>query len=298
MIKPLLSLSIIPQLLCIIWLACAILPGIPWYLQFYIIPPVSISFIIFLTILRINEARKNIIDEFCLLIENHTNDITWLNNELYELSKKYNSTVFCKIHKAKYEILKTYLKTHQVTKKETSSPAQSEPGLPRMEQPMQKASVSLKDHVNLYNKELYDKVWQFLDGYITTTLTPFYTENDIDTIKHSTFEFFINDRRSIPVINCVKIPEYLSMQDIAHFFHNLSELMSYYKKIKQIDYFKYLTCFMDLKNYDSQSLYGNSTRTSGSSIILLHRIADSNNPISDFVKQIKKEMPYNQRIIS
>jgi hypothetical protein len=222
--------------------------------------------------------------------------MTWLNNELYELSKKYNSTIFNKIHKAKYEILRTYLETHPATEREIPSPVPSTPYPSFMEQP--KPQVSLKDHVNQYNKELYNKVWQFLDGYITATLTPFYTENDINTIKHSTFEFFINDRRSIPVTSRVTIPEYLSMQDIAHFFHNLSELMSYYKKLKQIDYFKYITCFMDLKDYDSQSLYGNSTRTSSSSIIPLYRISENNNPISDFVKKIKEEMPHNQRIIS
>lgn len=285
-----------PQLHCVIWLACAILPDIPWYLKFYIIPLVSISFIIFLTILRVNEARKKIIDEYCLLIENHTNDMTWLYNELYELSKKHNSTVFNKVHKAKSEILKTYLETHQAVEKVISPPTQNISSLHRIEQA--KSKVALKDHINQYNKELYNKVWLFLDGYITSTLTPFYTENDINIIKHSTFEFFINDQRSISLTNRVAIPEYLSMQDIAHFFHNLSELMSYYKKLKQIDYFKYITYFMNLKDYDSQSLYGNSTRISGSSIIPLYRIADSNNPISEFVKKIKKEMPHNQRIIS
>lgn len=295
MTKP--PFSIMPQLLCVIWLACTILPDIPWYLKLCIIPPVSISFIAFLVALRINDTRREIIDEYCLLIEDHANDATWLNNELYELSKKYNSTMFNKIHKAKYEILKTYLETHQpASEKETPSPIPNISSLPHTKQPQPEAS--LKDHVNQYNKELYDKVWQFLNEYITTTLTPFYMESDINIIKHSTFEFFINDRRSIPAINRVTIPEYLSMQDIAHFFHNLSELMSYYKKLKQIDYFKYITCFMDLKDYDSQSLYGNSTRTSGSSIIPLHRITDSNNPVSDFVKKTKKEMPHNQRIIS
>lgn len=297
MIKSPHSFSIMPQLLCVIWLACTILPGIPWYLKFYIIPPISISFMISIAALKINDTRRNIINEYCLLIEHHANDATWLYNELYELSKKYNSTMFNKTHKAKYEILKTYLETHQLESgKENHSSIPNIPYHRRTEQPLQK--VSIKNHVNQYNKELYDKVWQFLDGYITTTLTPFYTESDINIIKHCTFEFFINDRRSIPVTNRVTIPEYLSMQDIAHFFHNLSELMSYYKKLKQIDYFKYITCFMDLKDYDSQSLYGNSTRTSGSSIIPLHRITDNNNPISDFVKKTKEEMPHNQRIIS
>lgn len=296
MIKKLLSFSIMPQLLCIIWLSCAILPGIPWYLKFYIIPPVSIIFLIFLAVLKINEKRSNIINEYCLLIENHVNDMTWLNNELYELSKKCNSTIFNKTHKARIEILRTYLETHPATEREIPSSVPSTPSPSFMEQP--KPQVSLKDHVNQYNKELYNKVWQFLDEYITTTLTPFYTENDINTIKQSTFEFFINDRRSIPVTSRVTIPEYLSMQDIAHFCHNLSELMSYYKKLKQIDYFKYITCFMDLKDYDSQSLYGNSTRTSSSSIIPLYRISENSNPISDFVKKTKEEMPHNQRIIS
>ena len=186
--------------------------------------------------------------------------------------------------------------TGEEVEKVISPPTQNISSLHRIEQA--KSKVALKDHINQYNKELYNKVWLFLDGYITSTLTPFYTENDINIIKHSTFEFFINDQRSISLTNRVAIPEYLSMQDIAHFFHNLSELMSYYKKLKQIDYFKYITYFMNLKDYDSQSLYGNSTRISGSSIIPLYRIADSNNPISEFVKKIKKEMPHNQRIIS
>ncbi len=289
-------LFFISQSMCVILLLCAILLNIPWYLKFYIFPIASLSFMFYLATLRINETRNTILDQYYSLIENHADDKAWLNKELYELSKKSKYIVFNKIHKAKYEILRTYLETHPATEREIHSPVPNTPSPSFMEQP--KPQVSLKDHVNQYNKELYNKVWQFLDGYITTTLTPFYTENDINTIKHSTFEFFINDRRSIPVTSRVAIPEYLSMQDIAHFFHNLSELMSYYKKLKQIDYFKYITCFMDLKDYDSQSLYGNSTRTSSSSIIPLYRISENNNPISDFVKKIKEEMPHNQRIIS
>lgn len=292
--KPSNTNFIILQSISVILLLCAILLNVPWYLKYYIFPIASLSFMFFLTVLKINEVRENAIDQYNNLVESHANDKAWLNKELYELSKKRSYIIFNKIHKVKYEILKACLEKQL---SETDMPIPNQTNTNNLQQ-VNQSIASLKNHVNQYNKELYDKVWQFLDGYITTTLTPFYTESDINIIKHCTFEFFINDRRSIPVTNRVTIPEYLSMQDIAHFFHNLSELMSYYKKLKQIDYFKYITCFMDLKDYDSQSLYGNSTRTSGSSIIPLHRITDNNNPISDFVKKTKEEMPHNQRIIS
>lgn len=285
---------IITQIFCAILLFCAIFLNIPWYLKLYIFPITSIGFMIILAILRINEIHEKTIDQYRHLIVSHANDEAWLTEELYDLTKKRNHIAFNKIHKAKYEVLNMVVQNH-ISKPNTTSTNIVTPVVhPQKISP----TASLKDSVNQYNKELYDKVWAFFDEYIEATLTPFFTEDDITTVKHSIFEFFINDRRSIITENKVIIPAYLSMQDIAHFFHNISELMSYYKKIKQVDFFKYIPYFIVLGDYDPQSLYRNSTRTSGSSHIPLYRISDDNNIISNFVKKTKEEMPNNQRIIS
>lgn len=74
--------------MCVTLLLCAILLDIPWYLKYYIFPITSLIFMFFLAILRINEIRESIIDRYRKLIECNANNETWLNNELYELSKK------------------------------------------------------------------------------------------------------------------------------------------------------------------------------------------------------------------
>lgn len=285
---------IIAQIFCAALLLCAILLNIPWYLKLYIFPITSIGLMIILAILKINETHEKAIDQYRHFIANHSNDEAWLTEELYDLTKKRHHIAFNKIHQAKYEVLNMVVQSHISKPTITSTSIVTPVSHPQEISP----TPSLKSSVNQYNKELYDKVWAFFNEYITETLTPFFTENDIATIKHGIFEFFINDRRSIEIENKVIIPTYLSMQDIAHFFHNISELMSYYKKIKQVDFFKYIPCFIILGDYDPQSLYRNSTRTSGSSHIPLYRISDDNNIISNFVKKIKEEMPHNQRIIS
>lgn len=282
------------QSLCAILLICAILLDIPWYLKYYIFPIVSLSFIFFLVTLRINETREKILDQYNQLLEKHIDDNEWLNKELYELTKKRNYIVFNNIHKAKYEILKIFLE-------KDSSDASITHLSHTTSQPQQQSTVSntsLKKSLDQYNEELYNKVWTLLDEYITKTLTPLFTKDDISLIKFGVFEFFINDKRKLDTENKVIIPTCLSMQDIAHFLHNISELMSYYKKIRQVDFFKYIPYFMALGDNDPQSLYRNSTRASGSSLIPLCRISEDNNIISDFVKKIKGEMPNNQRIIS
>lgn len=191
----------------------------------------------FLAILRINEIREKTIDQYSHMLEKHANDVIWLNKELYELNKKRNYAVFNKIYKAKYEILKTFLenrtvKSDIISSTQTASQSQMQEATSR---------VSLKESVDHYNKELYYNVWSFLDEYITKTLTPLFVKEDIAVIKQGVFEFFINDRRTIDTDHKVIIPTCLSMQDIAHFLHNISELISYYKKIKQVDFFKYLS---------------------------------------------------------
>lgn len=284
--------SHILQILCSIWLLCTILLDIPAYLKFYIFPITSLSFMFYLAILRINKIHEKAVDQYNLLITNHANNEAWLNEELYQLTKKRNYIAFNKIHRTKYDILRAFLDNR-------SSIVNVPPSVQTNTQPQETTPpVSLKESVDHYNEELYNRVWSFLDDYITQTLTPFFTKEDINIIKHCTYEFFINDRRTICTEHKVIIPTYLSMQDIAHFFHNISELMSYYKKLKQVDFFKYIPGFMVLGDYDPQSLYRNSTRISGSSLIQLCRISDQNNVISNFVKQIKEELPYNQRIIS
>lgn len=282
------------QISCAILLLCTMLLNIPWYLKFCIFPITSIGFMIILAILRINEIRENTIDQYRIYVENHSNNEAWFTEELYELTKKQNYIVFNKMYKAKLEVLVAIMKNHITIASDNSvNTVKSESHLQE-----QSSTASLKESVFQYNKELYDRVWLFFNEYITETLTPFFTKNDIDIIKDCVYEFFINDKRKIDIEKKVKIPTYLSMQDIAHFFHNLSELMSYYKKIKQVDFFKYIPYFIILGDYDPQSLYRNSTRTSGSSHIPLYRISDDNNIISNFVKKTKEELPNNQRIIS
>lgn len=286
--------NLAPQISCAILLLCTMLLNIPWYLKFYIFPITSIGFMIILAILRINEIRENTIDQYRIYVENHSNDEAWFTEELYELTKKQNYIVFNKMYKAKLEVLVAIMKNHITIASDNSvNTVKSESHLQE-----QSSTASLKESVFQYNKELYDRVWLFFNEYITETLTPFFTKNDIDIIKDCVYEFFINDKRKIDIEKKVKIPTYLSMQDIAHFFHNLSELMSYYKKIKQVDFFKYIPYFIILGDYDPQSLYRNSTRSSGSSHIPLYRISDDNNIISNFVKKTKEELPNNQRIIS
>lgn len=297
MIKLTNNLFIILQSMCVTLLLCAILLDIPWYLKYYIFPITSLIFMFFLAILRINEMRESIIERYSKLIENNANNAIWLNNELHEVSKKRSYIAFNKIHKVKYEILTSFL-SKQATGTVLSSSFSDAPILQQANQKEDSLSTSIKNDVEQYNKALYDKVWQFIEEYITVTLTPFFTHESINIIKDSTYEFFINDKRKLKVNDKVAIPSYLSMQDIAHFFHNISELMSYYKKMKLIDYFNFIPEFVDFADYDPQSLYRNSTRTSSSSNIPLYKISDDNNMISDFVKKVRKELPNNQRIIS
>ena len=257
--------------------------NLPWYLKFYIFPVVSLVFMLFLAIQKMNETNDQILDDYIKKVEEHKNDGCWLEKESFAISKKKSNVLFNRIHKSKYEILKSHM--NNTFEKEGGWPTNSK---------TKTKTMTIED----YNDKVYNKVWGFLDHYIVTVLSPLLPSDDIATIKQSIFEFFINDRRKIEVSNKVVIPHYLSMQDVGHFFHNISELMSYYKKLKQSDFFKYLPDFINLNNYDPQSLYKNSTRTSNSPIIPLHRITETNNIISDFVGSMKKEMPYNQRIIS
>lgn len=291
---------IIAQSLCVALIACSMLLDIPWYLKYYIFPIVPLGFMILLAIQKVNETCEQKIDAYIDTLQIHRNDKEWLDKELLEVSKKCNYVAFNRIHKGKYEVLKTYLKNLSQPENRSSDSMTSEnintqlSLYPGDATPVSPQKVTVDD----YNSELYNKTWQFLDCYIATTLSAFFSVDDITTIKQSVFEFFINDRRKIEVANKVVIPQYLSMQDVAHFFHNISELMSYYKKLKQADFFKYLSCFIDLKDYDPQSLYRNSTRTSTTSSIPLCRISEEGNIISDFVKEMRTTMPYNQRIIS
>jgi len=249
---------------------------------------------LFLTIQKINEANDRILNDYIKEVQTHKDDMAWLEKESFEISKKKNHILFNQIHKSKYEVLKRHMDStennppiNSINKINTKLSAY----------PNKIEQETLIMTIDDYNNKIYNKVWEFLDHYITTTLSPLLSPDDIATIKQCIFEFFINDRRKIEVSSKVVIPYYLSMQDMGHFFHNLSELMSYYKKLKQSDFFKYLPYFIDLNSNDLQSLYRNSTRMSSSPIIPLHRIVEKNNMISEFVESMKKEMPYNQKII-
>jgi hypothetical protein len=274
--------------------------SLPWYLKYYIFPIVALLFMLFLAIQKNNQTNDWILNNYLKKVQEYKNDESWMEKELFETSKKKNHILFNRIHKSKYDILKMYMDNTPEKEKENDQSTNSKSKLnTRLSTyPNKLGQESPTMTIGNYNDKLYNRVWEFLDHYIVAILSPLFPSDDIVTIKQSVFEFFINDRRKIEVSNLVSIPHYLSMQDIGHFFHNLSELMSYYKKLRQSDFFKYLPYFIDLSNYDPQSLYRNSTRTSSSSIIPLHRITENNNMISEFVDRMKKEMPYNQRIIS
>lgn len=288
----------IAQLLCTILIGCSMLLDIPWYLRYYIFPIVPIVFMLFLAIQKINETNDKKLDTYINLVQSHKNDKEWLEKEFLLISQKSNHILFNKIYKSKLNILRTYQESLSTTNPQVSNMTSTNIDTALAKYIGNNTTSSKTTTIEEYNKELYNKVWMFLDSYITTTLSAFFSENEIATVKQSIFEYFINERRKIEVMNKVNIPQYLSMQDMAHFFHNISELMSYYKKLKQSDFFKYLPCFIEMGDYDPQSLYRNSTRTSNTSMIQLYRISEKDNVISDFVERLKKEMPYNQRIIS
>lgn len=290
----------IAQSLCIVLIGCSMLLDIPWYLRYYIFPIVPIGFMFLLAVQKINETNEKKLDAYAKLVQSYKNDKEWLEKEFLFISQKSSHILFNKIHKSKLEILKTYIEhLSRVAPQESLQMDSSNINttLSKFTENNNNAS-SHRPTIKGYNKELYDRIWVFMDNYITTALTSFFSENEITTIKQSIFEYFINERRKIEVTQKVIIPEYLSMQDMAHFFHNISELMSYYKKLKQSDFFRFLPYFIEMGDYDPQSLYRNSTRSSSTSMIQLCRISKKGNAISDFVDKLKKEMPYNQRIIS
>ncbi len=288
----------ITQFLCIILIVFSMLLDIPWYLKYYIFPTVPVLFMLFLAIQKINETNDKNLHKYTDLVHSHRDNKEWLEKEYLLMSQKSCHILFNKIYKSKLNILIKYrealptvnMRAHDIVSTNIESTL-NECITPNID-------PSRNTAIENYNKELYNKIWLFLESYITTTLSVYFSENDIATIKQSVFEYFINERRKIEVTNKVNIPQYLSMQDIAHFFHNISELMSYYKKLKQSDFFKYLPYFIEMGDYDPQSLYRNSTRTSNTARIQLYRISAKNNIISDFVESLKKELPYNQRIIS
>lgn len=290
----------IAQSLCIVLIGCSMLLDIPWYLRYYIFPIVPVGFMFLLAVQKINETNEKKLDAYAKLVQSYKNDKEWLEKEFLFISQKSSHILFNKIHKSKLEILKTYIEhLSRVAPQESLQMDASNINttLSKFTENNNNAS-SHRPTIKGYNKELYDRIWVFMDNYITTALTSFFSENEITTIKQSIFEYFINERRKIEVTQKVIIPEYLSMQDMAHFFHNISELMSYYKKLKQSDFFRFLPYFIEMGDYDPQSLYRNSTRSSSTSMIQLCRISKKDNAISDFVDKLKKEMPYNQRIIS
>lgn len=132
----------------------------------------------------------------------------------------------------------------------------------------------------------HGKVKQFISEYTTTTLEPFFTEEQIRYIARHLTRYYDNENCHVELRTRIPYPADLPLQDFSHFAHNLAELIGHFKKYKQINLFKFLLRLVDVKVGNIHAMYRNSTRTTSNTRIPLYRLDGGKNVFSDFVSSI------------
>lgn len=255
------------EVICCLPLLTAIFIELPLPLQI-LLPFVSFVSLIGLARLHIAEIRSWKLKIFLEDLESCINDSQDLRKFILIAHKDYQRNP-SRFNQDKLMLVRSFLTTHHLSENDI---------------------LTTDETVSREIRRLFmahGKVKQFISEYTTTTLEPFFTEEQIHTIALYLTRYYDNENCQVELQSKIPYPSELPLQDFSHFAHNLAELIGHFKKYRQINLFKFLLKLIDLKVRNIHAMYRNSTRITSNTRIPLYRIEGEKNIFSDFVASIQ-----------